>query len=143
MQLSTPARSRNVKAWNDSVKQILPPLIVALTEQAHQMTARMQRERTRRALEFEASFVRRPVAFAVIARMAAGDQIFPGGFSGAGPQSGPLSKRQSVSPGLVAVRQRARERKKEKFTNLLHHLTIDLLKTSYYALQRKASPGVD
>ena len=49
----------------------------------------------------------------------------------------------NVSPGLVAVRQRARERKTEKFTNLLHHLTIDLLQTSYYALQRKASPGVD
>ena len=49
----------------------------------------------------------------------------------------------NVSPGLVAVRQRARERKTEKFTNLLHHVTIDLLQTSYYALQRKASPGVD
>ena len=49
----------------------------------------------------------------------------------------------NVSPGLVAVRQRAQERKTEKFTNLLHHLTIDLLQTSYYALQRKASPGVD
>ena len=58
-------------------------------------------------------------------------------------QSGPLSKRWVVSPGLVAVRQRARERKTEKFMNLLHHLTIDLLQTSYYALQRKASPGVD
>ena len=58
-------------------------------------------------------------------------------------QSGPLSERQGVSPGLVAVRQRAQERKTEKFTNLLHHLTIDLLRTSYYALQRKASPGVD
>ena len=41
------------------------------------------------------------------------------------------------------MRQRARERKTEKFMNLLHHLTIDLLQTSYYALQRKASPGVD
>ena len=58
-------------------------------------------------------------------------------------QSGPLSKRLGVSPGLVAVRQRAQERKTDKFTNLLHHLTIDLLQTSYYALQRKASPGVD
>ena len=58
-------------------------------------------------------------------------------------RSGPLSKRLGVSPGLVAVRQRARERKTEKFTNLLHHLTINLLRTSYYALQRKASPGVD
>lgn len=55
----------------------------------------------------------------------------------------PTQSGVNVSPGLVAVRQRAQERKAEKFTNLLHHLTIDLLKTSYYALQRKASPGVD
>ena len=55
----------------------------------------------------------------------------------------PTQRGINVSPGLVAVRQRAQERKTEKFTNLLHHLTIDLLKTSYYALQRKASPGVD
>ena len=48
-------------------------------------------------------------------------------------QGGPLSKRWVVSPGLVAVRQRAQERKTEKFTNLFHHLTIDLLKPSYYA----------
>jgi RNA-directed DNA polymerase len=45
--------------------------------------------------------------------------------------------------GLVAVRQRARERKAEKLTNLLHHFTIDLLKASYYALQRKSAAGVD
>ena len=51
--------------------------------------------------------------------------------------------RQGVSPGLVAVRQRAQERKLEKFTNLLHPVTIDLLRTSYYALQWKAPPGVD
>jgi retron-type reverse transcriptase len=28
-------------------------------------------------------------------------------------------------------------------TALLHHLSIDLLRESFYALQRKASPGVD
>lgn len=58
-------------------------------------------------------------------------------------QSGRLSKRQGVSPGLVAVRQRAQERKAEKFTNLLHHVTVDLLKASYYALERKSAAGVD
>jgi len=41
------------------------------------------------------------------------------------------------------VRRAARERKQERFTTLLHHLNVDLLKDSYYALQRKAAPGVD
>src|ERR1043165_1110668 len=48
-----------------------------------------------------------------------------------------------VSQGLSGVRQRAKERKQEKFTALLHHLTVDLLRESYFALQRKAAPGVD
>jgi hypothetical protein len=44
---------------------------------------------------------------------------------------------------LNGVRRAARERKQERFTTLLHHLNVDLLKDSYYALQRKAAPGVD
>jgi RNA-directed DNA polymerase len=48
-----------------------------------------------------------------------------------------------VSQGLGGVRQKARAGKQERFTALLHHLTIDLLRESYYALQRSASPGVD
>ena len=55
----------------------------------------------------------------------------------------PTQSGASVSQGLSGVRQRARERKEEKFTALLHHLTIDLLRESYFALQRKAAPGVD
>jgi RNA-directed DNA polymerase len=50
---------------------------------------------------------------------------------------------ESVSQGLRGVRQRAIDNKQEKFTALLHHLTIDLLRESYFALQRKAAPGVD
>jgi len=30
-----------------------------------------------------------------------------------------------------------------KFTALLHHLTVDLLRESFYALKRKAAPGID
>jgi len=41
------------------------------------------------------------------------------------------------------VRQRAKERKQEKFTALLHHLTVSRLRESYFALKRKAAPGVD
>jgi len=49
----------------------------------------------------------------------------------------------SVSQGLRGVRQRAIDNKRERFTALLHHLTIDLLRESYFALQRKAAAGVD
>ena len=37
----------------------------------------------------------------------------------------------------------ARERRQERCTSLLHHLTTDLLRQSYYALKRNAAPGVD
>ena len=33
--------------------------------------------------------------------------------------------------------------KKQKFTALLHHVTIDLLGDSYASLKKKAEPGVD
>lgn len=52
-------------------------------------------------------------------------------------------RRASVSPGLDRVRQAARQRKKEKFTALLHHVTIDLLRDAFLALKRRAAPGVD
>src|SRR5665213_2361734 len=48
-----------------------------------------------------------------------------------------------VSQGLAGVRKAAKERKEMKFTSLLHHLTVDLLRDSFYALKRKAAPGVD
>jgi RNA-directed DNA polymerase len=52
-------------------------------------------------------------------------------------------RRASVSPGLDRVRNAARQRKKEKFTALLHHVTIDLLWDAFLALKRRAAPGVD
>src|SRR6202048_3018930 len=48
-----------------------------------------------------------------------------------------------MSQGLDGVRKAAKERKQERFTSLLHHLNVDLLRDSFYVLQRKASPGVD
>ena len=48
-----------------------------------------------------------------------------------------------VFQGLAGVRKVTRERKEMKFTALLHHLTVDLLRGSFYALKRKAAPGVD
>jgi len=55
----------------------------------------------------------------------------------------PTQSGGSVSQGLSGVRQRAKEKRQEKFTALLHHLSVDLLRESYFALQRKAAPGVD
>jgi RNA-directed DNA polymerase len=48
-----------------------------------------------------------------------------------------------VSQGLAGVRKAAREGKEMKFTALLHHLTVGLLREGFYALKRKAAPGVD
>jgi len=51
--------------------------------------------------------------------------------------------RARVSQALARVRQAARARKQEQFTALLHHVSIDLLRLSFYALKRSAAPGVD
>ena len=55
----------------------------------------------------------------------------------------PTQSGKCMSQGLDGVRKVARERKQERFTALLHHLSVELLRDSFYALQRKASPGVD
>lgn len=47
------------------------------------------------------------------------------------------------SRGLSGVRAAAREDQTQKFTNLLHHLTPDLLRASFFSLKKHAAPGVD
>jgi group II intron reverse transcriptase/maturase len=49
----------------------------------------------------------------------------------------------SMSQGLERVRQAAKENKELKFTALLHHLTVDLLRGCFYRMKREAAPGVD
>ncbi len=51
--------------------------------------------------------------------------------------------RESVSRALGCIRQAARQRKKERFTSLLHHISIDLLRLAFFELKRNAAPGVD
>ena len=51
--------------------------------------------------------------------------------------------RGSVSQALERIRKVARERKKEKFTALLHHINIDLLEEAFFELKKNAAPGVD
>ncbi len=51
--------------------------------------------------------------------------------------------RESVSQALERVRQAARQRKKEKFTTLFHHLRSPCLRTRLMISSEDAAPGVD
>jgi RNA-directed DNA polymerase len=51
--------------------------------------------------------------------------------------------RGTVSQALVRIRQVARQRKKEKFIALFHHISIDLLDAVFYELKENAAAGVD
>src|SRR5215208_337778 len=51
--------------------------------------------------------------------------------------------RVSVSQALERIRQVATERKKERFTSLLHHISVDLLGEAFCELKQDAAPGVD
>ena len=47
------------------------------------------------------------------------------------------------SRGLLGVREAAQRDQQMRFNNLLHHVTPDLLRASFFALKKSASPGVD
>jgi len=47
------------------------------------------------------------------------------------------------SRGLLGVRQAARKDRRQKFTSLLHHLTAELLRASFFELKKQAVPGID
>lgn len=47
------------------------------------------------------------------------------------------------SHGLLGVREAAVRSRQLKFTNLLHHITTDLLKTSFHQLKKSAAVGID
>src|SRR3990172_10148072 len=45
--------------------------------------------------------------------------------------------------GLLGIRLAARRDKRARFTALLHHITPDLLRASFFDLKKNAAPGVD
>jgi RNA-directed DNA polymerase len=63
--------------------------------------------------------------------------------NGSQPAAVRTLSREAASTGLAAVRRAARESRDVRFTALLHHITIDLLKQSYIALKHDAAPGID
>ena len=57
-----------------------------------------------------------------------------------GPDSEPGHR---VEPDWKPCAKRRDRAERVRFTALLHHITIDLLKQSYRALKRDAAPGID
>jgi hypothetical protein len=57
--------------------------------------------------------------------------------------TGRAQYRETVSQALKRIRQAARQRKKEKFTALFHHVSIDHLEEAFFELKENAAPGVD
>lgn len=51
--------------------------------------------------------------------------------------------RSDAPSALDRVRQVAAKDKKAKFTALLHHVSVDLLRAAFHALRKKAAPGID
>jgi len=59
------------------------------------------------------------------------------------PNSNRTPSRGSEPSGLDRVRQAAKRDGKMRFTALLHHVTVDLLRDSYRSLEKRAAAGVD
>jgi len=81
-----------------------------------------------------------------VAEPAAAEPVEPraGTKGNAGQQSTCRAQsRVSVSQALERIRKVARERKKEKFTALFHHISVGLLEEAFYELKADAAPGVD
>src|SRR5712692_5547717 len=57
--------------------------------------------------------------------------------------TGRAQYRGTVSQALERIRQAARQRKKEKFTALFHHVSIDHLAEAFSELKENAAAGVD
>jgi RNA-directed DNA polymerase len=59
-------------------------------------------------------------------------------------QTMPWAQSQTSMPhALERIRKVARERKKEKFISLFHHISVELLEEAFYELKVDAAPGVD
>jgi RNA-directed DNA polymerase len=51
--------------------------------------------------------------------------------------------RDGVSQALERIRQAARRNRKEKFTALMHHVSVDLLEAAFLEMRKTAAPGID
>lgn len=52
-------------------------------------------------------------------------------------------RQEQTLNGLDRIREAARQDKSLRFTSLMHHITVDLLRDGFKSLKREAAPGVD
>jgi RNA-directed DNA polymerase len=57
--------------------------------------------------------------------------------------TGRMRSRGPVTQALERIRQVARQRKKERFTALLHHISTTRLVVAFFELKKNAAPGTD
>ena len=57
--------------------------------------------------------------------------------------TGRTPSRGTVEQALERIRRTARERKQERFTALLHHISVEHLEEAFDELKKNAAPGVD
>ena len=61
-------------------------------------------------------------------------------------EQAPLDRSQNRTPrsrGLFGVREAAEADKTLRFNNLLHHVSVELMRDSFYELKRQSAPGID
>ena len=51
--------------------------------------------------------------------------------------------REAVSQAQARIREAVIRNRQDKLTALLHHLTVDVLRASFFGLKKFAAPGVD
>src|SRR6516165_8627679 len=51
--------------------------------------------------------------------------------------------RAAVTQAQTRIREAVTRNRKEKLTALLHHITVDMLRAAFFALKRRAAPGID
>ena len=93
-----------------------------------------------------ANKVAHPAAEQSAAEPATAEPVEPraGTKGNASQQTMPWAQSQTSMPhALERIRKVARERKKEKFISLFHHISVDLLEDVFYELNVDAAPGVD
>src|SRR5438046_471071 len=84
----------------------------------------------------------RPLATTTAAEAVACQNPLPQSTEKAQRMTAPVVTRAAALPA-IGVREAARRDKRTRFTALLHHVTVQRLLDSYYALKREAAPGVD
>ena len=57
--------------------------------------------------------------------------------------TGRTQSRVAVSQAQSRIREAVNRNRKEKLTALLHHINVDVLRAAFFALKKRAAPGID